>query len=195
VNNPSGVEYTPPWRIATERPEQKRHAEPELPSSSFGDGEGTMTRSLTCVTFVSLMAIDPTWAQPLGPSKTEKLNPAPMEELHLARATATEEKGELLVWISQRSLRLGGKHGIYVWSDPSSYILGDQVVAFSQAGKPLDKKAVGKALTKTTSVPYFYSEEDEPGPPDPVYREAFREDAVFLVIRAKVIRKKPPGNR
>lgn len=154
-----------------------------------------MTRLLACVTCMSLVSISPAWAQPLGPSETEKINPAPKDELQIVRATAVEEKGEVLVWISQRGLRLGGKHGIYVWGDALSYILGDQVVAFSQAGKPLDKKAVAKALTKTTSVPCLWVEEDEPGPPDPVYRQAFREDAVFLVIRSKVIRSKPPGNR
>jgi hypothetical protein len=118
-----------------------------------------------------------------------------MDELQIVRATAVEERGEVVVRISQRGLRLGGKHGIYVWGDPKSYILGDQVVAFSQSGKPLDKKAVAKALTKTASAPCLWVEEDEPGPSDPVYREAFREDAVFLVIRSKVIRSKPPGNR
>ena len=154
-----------------------------------------MRKLLVCVSLVSMVNFNTARAQPVGPSPTEKLNRAPSEELHLARATAAEEKGELLVWISQRGLRIGDEKGNYFWSDSSSYILGDQVVAFSQTGKPLDNKAVAKALSKTITVPYFYSEEDKPGPPDPAYREAFREDAVFLVIRAKVIRSKPPRSR
>jgi hypothetical protein len=154
-----------------------------------------MTRLLACLTCVSLLPLDPTWGQPLGPSKREQLNPAPADELILVRAAAIEDKDEVVVRISQRGLRLGGKQGVYVWGDAKSYILGDQVVAFSQAGKPLDKKAVAKALTKAVSVPCLYVEEDDPVPPDPVYREAFREDVVFLVIRSKVVRSKPPGDR
>src|SRR5262249_32632238 len=105
-----------------------------------------MRRVVSCLTCVLLLSLNSSSGQPLGPSKTEKLNPAPMDELQIVRATAVEEKDEVVVRISQRGLRLGGKHGIYIWADPKSYILGDQIVAFSQAGKPLDKKAVAKAL-------------------------------------------------
>lgn len=162
-----------------------------------------MTRLLTCLICVALLAVGVTGGQPVGASKSEKLNPAPMDELFLVRATATEENDEVVVRISQRGLRLadqkgggpGGRDYLFVWGDAKSYVLGDQVVAFSRAGKPLDKKAVAKALTKTTSVPCLYADEDDPGPPDPVYREAFREDVVFLAIRSKVIQSKPPGDR
>jgi hypothetical protein len=64
--------------------------------------------------------------------------------------------------------------------------LGKEVAAYSQAGKPLGKEAVLKALAKPTmAVCFVRSNADYPEKPDPVYLEVFREEAVILVYHAR----------
>jgi hypothetical protein len=152
-----------------------------------------MRKLFACLIGGLLLVATPLWGQPIGIRKGEKVTPAPVTLPEIVRATATEEKGVVLIRVSQRTLRLAGKKGggpggrdyLYVWAEGKPYTLGKTVLAFSQAGKPLGQAAVAKALARTALVPCFYVEENDPETPEPVYLGVFREDAVILVIKSK----------
>ena len=76
-----------------------------------------------------------------------------------------------------------------MWEEGKPLTLGKEVQAYSQAGKPLDKGAVVKALAKPVSVVCFVRKQDDPEMPDPLYLEMLREDAVILVFKAEDTRR------
>jgi hypothetical protein len=152
-----------------------------------------MRKLFACLIGGLLLVVTPLWSQPLGIKRGENVTPAPVTAPEIVRATATEEKGEVLIRISRRTIRLtdkkgggpGGRDYLYVWAEGRPDTLGKQVLAYDRAGKPLGKAAVAKALAKMASVPCFYVGENDPETPDAVYLEVFREDAVILVIKSK----------
>ena len=150
-----------------------------------------MCRSSACLAVGLLLFTAPSWGQPVqGFQKGDKLAPYVAPKIY--RATAAEERGEVVVQFSSpalRALRVAdrGKRTrgwAYVWKEWPPFTLGKEVEAFSQAGKPLSKEAVVKALAKPVSVACFvYDEDDLDLDLDPVYLEVFRDDAVILVLR------------
>ncbi len=109
-----------------------------------------MCRSV-CLAVGLLLFTAPGWGQPVqGLRKGEKLAPYAAPEIY--RATAAEERGEVVVRISSPAIRFAneveGKRTrgwVYVWAEWPPFTLGKEVEAFSQAGKPLSKEAVVKA--------------------------------------------------
>ncbi|MGH7169938.1 MAG: hypothetical protein ACRELG_06655, partial [Gemmataceae bacterium] len=85
---------------------------------------------------------------PIG--KGEKL--APAVDPKVCMASAVERGGEVVVQVSLPSIRLTGKTKkypkgwVYVWEKVAPMTLGKQVLAYTPAGKRLDKAAVVKAL-------------------------------------------------
>lgn len=133
------------------------------------------------------------WAQPTGVGRNEKR--APVVPPHVFRATATEEKGEVIVQVACPVVRLPydpeGKRlpgPVYVWEEIKPLTLGKEVAAYDLKGQPLGKEAVGKALAKPAMVACFVRRDaDDPERPDPAYLEVFREGTVVLVYLAKDI--------
>ena len=107
------------------------------------------------------------------------------------RATAAEVDGDVRIRLSYPSVRTTGKGAqmrqAFVWEERKKPLtLGKEVKAYSQAGKPLSKEAVLKALAKQVSVVCFVrANPDDPEQPDPFYAAMFRDDTVLLVLEAK----------
>ncbi len=142
------------------------------------------------VVFGLLFSIGPAWGQPYDMLKRgEELVPEVPPAIW--RATAVEVKGEVVVRLSRPSLRITDKRNaqnvtetVQVWAvDTKPLTLGKEVKAYSQAGKPLGKEAVLKALATQASVVCFVRATDDLEPPDPFYTAMFRDDAVLLVLR------------
>ncbi len=135
----------------------------------------------------------PAWGQLAPPmlekGKGEEL--APPVQPFIYRATAAEVDGKVVIRLSWPSLQTTGKGAqkdlVYVWEkrkEPQT--LGKDVKAYSQAGKPLSKEAVLKALAKPVAVVCFVrANADDPERPDPFYTAMFRDDAVLLVFRGE----------
>ncbi len=132
------------------------------------------------------------WAQPYPLlKKGDELAPAVPPRIY--RATALEGKSEVVIQLRSRNARITDKKDAdnvtvmaYVWEDMKPLTLDKEIKAYSQAGKPLDKEAVLKALAKQTAVVCFVRVgPDDPERPDPIYAAMFRDDTVFLVFQGK----------
>ena len=152
-----------------------------------------------CVFFGLLFSISPAWGQPCEMLKEgEELAPQKNPPVFL-RATATEVKGEVAVWLSRPVIRWTVKRNaqipetgytypvsgaVLVWAaDKRPLTLGKEVKAYSQSGKPLSKEAVLKALSKQATVVCFERATDDLEPPDPFYTAMFRDDTILLMLR------------
>ena len=152
-----------------------------------------MRRMILLALGVFILLVSLGWSQPSGVGKNEKR--APNVEPHVFRATATEVKGEVVVQVACPCIRLPYdaerkplQGTVYVWEEIKPLTLGKEVAAYSQAGRPVGKEAVLKALAKPTmAVCFVRSNADDPERPDPVFLEVFREEAVILVYNAKDI--------
>ena len=151
-----------------------------------------MHRLIAGVAVGWLLFIGPGWSQPLRMNDGEKLAPEVGPTIY--RATATEEKGKVVVQLTGPSFRLAPaaerkprRDWVYVWEDLKPLTLGGEVQAFNQAGKPLGNEAVVKALAKPVSVACFVLGEGDPDKPDPVYLEVLRDDVVILVFKGAAL--------
>ncbi len=70
-----------------------------------------MWKLYVCLTGGLLLVASPLWSQPLGIMKGEKVTLAPVIAPEIFQVRATEEKGEVHIWISRRSTRLADKKG------------------------------------------------------------------------------------
>jgi hypothetical protein len=131
--------------------------------------------------------------QPLGVGKNETRAPSVQPSVY--RATAAEEKGEVIVQVACPCVRLPydseGKRlkgAVYVWENIKPLTVGKEVAAYDLKGRLLGKEAVQKALAKTAMVVCFVRRDaDDPKRPDPAYLGVFREGTVVLVYYAKDI--------
>jgi hypothetical protein len=159
----------------------------------FDPGVETMRRRILLSLGGLSLLVSLGWSQPLGMGKSEKR--APTVSPSICRATATEDKGEVVVQVACPCVRLPydaeGKRlqgTVYVWEEIKPLTLGKEVAAYSQAGRPLGKEEVLKALAKPSMVVCFVRRDaDDPERPDPVYLEVFRKETVILVYHAKDI--------
>jgi hypothetical protein len=136
-----------------------------------------------------LFSAAPSWGQPYPRFKTgEEVAPAVPPRIY--RATAAEVKGDVVVQLTGRSARITDKKDVqgvtltvHVWENMKPLTLGKEIKAYSQAGKPLSKEAVLKALAKQVSVVCFVRlQPGDPEQPDPLYTAMFRYDTVVLVF-------------
>jgi hypothetical protein len=98
--------------------------------------------------------------------------------------------GKVVIRLSGPSLRRTGNtnadHLVHVWEDKKPLTLGNEVKAYSQAGKLLSKEAVLKALAKPVSVVHFVRRRaDDPEQPDRFYMAMIRDDTVLLVFQGQ----------
>lgn len=164
----------------------------EYQSRFFPYGAPVMRISiLNVVLLVILLSAGSGWGQPFPLlKKGEELVPTVSPAIY--RATATEVNGEVVIRLSSPGARITDKKDaqgvtvtVCVWEDRKPLTLGKEVKAYNQAGKPLSKESVLKALAKKVSVVCFVrSKPNDPVLPDPLYTSMFRKDVVLLVFRA-----------
>ncbi len=131
--------------------------------------------------------------QPTGLGKNEKRAPSVQPSIY--RATATEEKGEVIVQVACPCVRLPydseGKRlqgTVYAWEKIKPLTFGKGGGGVQPGGAGMGKEAILKALAKPSMVVCFVRRDaDDPERPDPAYLEVFREEAVILVYHAKDI--------
>ncbi len=159
-----------------------------------------MRRSVYFVALGLLFSAVLALGQMLPPTvkKGDELVPAVRPVIY--RATAAEMNGEVVVRLSYPTARLNGKKDahnvsqwVHVWEERRPpFTFGKEVKAYSQAGKPMSKEAVLKALAKPAAVVCFVrASPDEPERPDPFYTAVFRDDTVLLVFRPGLLYTEP----
>ena len=120
--------------------------------------------------------------------------PPPGGQPALWLASAADQNGEVVVRISRPGLPPPpvdpGEKPVEgsIWVEFRPVTLGEKVQAFGVDGKPLEAKAVVKALGQPKGVAVFLrSNTADPKTPPEFYRAMFREGTILLVVNAEDI--------
>jgi hypothetical protein len=110
----------------------------------------------------------------------------------LLLASASDQEGKVVVQISRPGpvpppadgKEKPGERPMTEWVPLREVTLGETVQAFGVDGKPVEPKAVLKALAKPKGVGVFMrSYDNDPLTPPEFYRELFREGTLLLVVK------------
>ncbi len=107
-------------------------------------------------------------------------------------ASASEQEGKVVIQMSrpgpvppsEDGKERPGERPITEWVPLKKVTLGDTVQAFGVDGKPVEPKAVLKALAKPKGVGVFMRNfANDPLTPPAFYRDLFREGTLLLVVK------------
>jgi hypothetical protein len=110
----------------------------------------------------------------------------------LLLASASDQVGKVVIQMSrpgpvpppEDGKEKQGERPMTEWAPLRKVTLGDTVQAFGVDGKPVEPKAVLKALAKPKGVGVFMrSYANDPLTPPAFYRDLFREGTLLLVVK------------
>lgn len=127
---------------------------------------------------------------PAGKAEEKQAHPGYPPTLLLA--SAAEQDGKVVIQITrpgpvpppEDGKEKPGERPMTEWVPLRKVTLGDTVQAFAIDGKPVQPKAVLKALAKAKGVGVFMrSYANDPLTPPAFYRDLFREGTLLLVVK------------